>query len=98
MTTGDMEIDRELQHVLWACYEYSQREPFPPEPRSVCYTWVRRAYEKRFGCRFHQSKLSRLAKLGFLELEETARAGHRRYYQLVDANQVRGLLEEWGLL
>lgn len=99
MGTSEIENELELQQVLWACYTYWKRqgEALPPNERVVCYKWVRGPYEDRFGTRFHQSKLQRLAKLGFLEKDDTARGGSRRYYRIVEPEQVGELLRKWGL-
>lgn len=85
----------ELQRVLWACYRYWQSsDSLPPHERTICYSWVSRVYEDAFGTKFHQSKLGRLAKLGFLERAEASRGGSRRYYRLVDPDRVNALLGE----
>ena len=70
----------------------------PKENRSICYTWVTGPYQERFNKLFHQSKLHQLAKLGFLEPEDTSRGGNRRYYKLVKPEKINKLLEGWGLL
>ena len=97
MRVNEIENDLELQQVLWACYKYWQGESLPPDERIICYSWVRRLYEDRFGTKFHQSKLGRLAKLGFLEKGDTARSGNRRYYKIADPNRVDDLLRKWNL-
>lgn len=95
MTANDIETDKELQQVLWACYEYWQRESVPPGQRLICYSWALGPYRERFGRDFHQSGLSRLARLGFLKTGDPSRGGHRRYYRLVAPDQVRHLLAMW---
>ena len=97
MRVNEIENDLELQRVLWACYTYWQGEALPPHERTICYSWVRRLYEDRFGAKFHQSKLGRLAKLGFLKKGDTARSGNRRYYKIADPNRVDDLLRKWNL-
>ena len=93
-----IEGDVELQHVLWACYTYWGNEPLPVQERSVCHRWVNNVYKDRFGTGFHQSKLRRLVKLGFLEPEEVSRGGNRRYYKIVEPDRVASLLRQWRLL
>lgn len=90
--------DRQLQRVLWACYEYWRLEDLQPDERAVCYSWVVDLYEDRFDKRFHQSKLSRLEKLRFLEKAELSRSGHRRYYKISNPEFLRDLLSKWMLL
>ena len=97
MQTDEIENDSELKRVLWACYQYWQTESSPPHERVICYKWVLGPYGDRFGTRFHHSKLHQLSKLGFLEQEETSRAGHRRYYRLVDSERIADLLKRWQL-
>lgn len=97
MRVNEIENDLELQQVLWACYKYWQGESLPPDERIICYSWIRRLYEDRFGAKFHQSKLGRLAKLGFLKKGDTARSGNRRYYKIADPNRVDDLLRKWNL-
>ncbi len=97
MRVSKIENDRELQRILWACYKYWQIQSSSAE-RAICYNWVLRPYEERFGAKFHQSRLRRLKALGFLEQEEISRAGHRRYYRIVDSDRVRALLRKWDLL
>ncbi len=94
----EVQDDRQLQRVLWACYEYWRLEDLPPDERAVCYSWVFDLYEDRFDERFHQSNLSRLEKLGFLEKAESSRSGHRRYYKISNPEFLRGLLSKWMLL
>lgn len=94
----EIEKDRELQQVLWACYKYWQDEPLPPKERAICYSWVVRVYESRFDIKFHPSRLRRLEKLGFLKRNVTSRSGHRRYYKIVEPDRVAELLRGWNLL
>lgn len=98
MRANEIENNAELQQVLWACHEYWQSESLPPHERTICYSWVVRLYEDRFGARFHQSKLRQLASLGFLQQDDTSRGGSRRYYKVVDPNGVANLLKKWGLI
>jgi hypothetical protein len=94
-----IENNTELQQVLWACYKYWQsEESSPPDERVVCYKWVLRVYEDRFGSKFHQSKLRRLVTLGFLERDDTSRREHRRYYKVIDPDRVEILLTKWDLI
>ena len=97
MSVNEIENDLELQRVLWACYEYWKNEPLPVSKRAICYSWIVKRYEKRFGTRFHQSRLRRLAELGFLVPEDDpSRGGHRRYYKISDPNRVYELLRKWN--
>ena len=97
MRVNEIENDPELQRVLWACYKYWQGESLPPHKRAICYSWVRRLYENRFGTKFHQSRLRRLAKLGFLKQDVASRGGNRRYYKIIDPDRVDDLLRKWNL-
>lgn len=97
MQTDEIENNPELQQVLWACYQYWRTEAAPPHERVICYKWVLGPYKNRFGKRFHNLKLHRLSELGFLEKEETARTGHRRYYRLADPEKISNLLGKWQL-
>ncbi len=97
MIPTDIEKDMELQRVLWACYEYWQTEPLPVDQRAVCYSWAIGPYEKTFGTQFHQSRLYRLTKLGFLQQARTSRGGGRRYYTLNNPEGIAGLLKKWNL-
>ena len=98
MRVNEIESNVELQQVLWACYKYWQGESLPPHERVICYSWVVRLYEDKFGTGFHQSKLRRLASLGFLQQDDTSRGGNRRYYKIVDPNKVASLLKKWKLI
>lgn len=97
LSLKETDLDTELRHVLWACHHYWQGESLSPDQRVICYTWVRKPYEDRFGVSFHPSRLARLAKLGFLAKDDTARGGSRRYYKLVDPVHTQERLAEWGL-
>lgn len=97
MRVDELEKDSELQQVLWACYEYGQGEKPRPLERVICYSWVVRIYEDRFGTKFHHSKLRRLAKLGFLKKDDTSRGGRRRYYKMVEPGHVADLLRKWNM-
>lgn len=89
--------DLKLRRIHCACYGYWETEPLPPDKRAICYTWVLRRYKARFGGHFHPSRLERLARLGFLEKDDTSRSGSRRYYRVVDPGRLVGLLREWSL-
>lgn len=98
MSAKGIENESELQHVLWACYQHWQSESsLPPSERVICYSWVLPPYEDRFHTKFHQSKLRRLTKDGFLSQEDVSRSGRRRYYKITDPDQVANLLRKWGL-
>ncbi len=74
--------DPELQRILLACLDYgtTQRTPHPV----ICYSWVARCYEARFGGTFHQSRLQELARLGVLSEDgDTSRGEGRRYYPII---------------
>jgi DNA-binding XRE family transcriptional regulator len=74
--------DLELQRILWACLTYWNSEPNPVDGRAVCYSWVVRCYEAKFGRTFHHSTLLRLVRLGWLTKDKTSRCGTRRYYRI----------------
>lgn len=95
MRPTDIDNDKELQRVLWACYEYWRAEPVPE--RAVCYSWAVEPYKERFGTQFHQSKLTMLARRGLLKRAGTSRGGGRRYYAIPSPEQVKGLLKKWKL-
>lgn len=97
MGANEIEDDLQLKRILWACYRYWHGESLPLHERSICYNWVVGIYEDRFGTKFHQSRLQRLRKLKFLKQDDTSRRGHRRYYKIVDPNQLRDLLRKWNL-
>lgn len=92
-----IENNPELQQVLWACYKYWQGESLPTHERVICYSWVIKLYEERFGAKFHQSRLRRLTELGFLKEDDTSRGGRRRYYKIIDPNRGDNLLRKWNL-
>lgn len=87
----------ELQRVLWACLAYWNSEPLPPDDRIVCYSWVARYYQNRFGATFHPSKLQDLSQLGLLTKGDTSRGGNRRYYRVNNATRCSELLEGCNL-
>ncbi len=97
MGANKIEDNLELQRILWACYKYWQSESLPPYERIICYTWVLGPYEKRFGTKFHQSRLRNLTKLGLLKQDQTSRGGNRRYYKIADPTQLSVLLRKWKL-
>jgi hypothetical protein len=98
MNTKSIEKELELQQVLWACYQYWQNETsLSPSERVICYSWILRTYEDRFHNKFHQSKLQRLTKDGFLSQEDVSRSTRRRYYKIVAPDQVENLLRKWEL-
>lgn len=92
MTINATLVGTELQRVLWACLNYWDSEAIPTDERVVCYSWVARVYENRFGGVFHQSRLQRLAQLGFLTEGDTSRGGNRRYYRISDPTQLAEFL------
>ena len=98
MNAKSIEKEPELQQVLWACYQYWQSETsLPLGERVICYSWVLRTYEDRFHNKFHQSKLQRLTKDGFLSQEDVSRSKRRRYYKIIAPDQVETHLRKWGL-
>ena len=97
MTINEELADPELQRVLWACLTYWNTEPNPVGERAVCYSWVVRCYEDRFGGTFHQSRLQHLARLGLLTKDDTSRGGNRRYYRVTDPTQLAEFLKGCNL-
>jgi hypothetical protein len=97
MAFGEHPMNQELQRVLWACYHHWQNSPVEPANRLLCYTWVVYDHEQRFGVGFHQSRLQRLEKLGFLRQGYSVRGGSRRYYTLVDPTQIGQLVQNLQL-
>ena len=87
-STGDLETRR----VLTVCYEYWSTEPLPVSDRVVCFKWVTRPYEARFGVKLTRAAFHRAARSGFLEKADTSRGGDRRYYRFVDPEHVRKLV------
>jgi hypothetical protein len=98
MEINIVETDQQLQQILWTCYDYWCKEDLPPNKRSICYSWISRSYADRFDSKFHPSKLSQLAKLGFLKKLGKSRSGHRRYYAITSPNNLCTLLKKWELL
>lgn len=67
----------ELQRIVTACLEYGNPV--------ICYSWVVRLYEARYGRTFHQARLRQLERLGVLAKDgETSRRGNRRYYRIIN--------------
>jgi hypothetical protein len=87
----------ELRRVLWACLTYWNTEPNPIDNRAVCYSWVARCYEERFGETFHPSRLQHLARLGYLTKDDTSRGGNRRYYRISDPGRLADFLNARNL-
>ena len=75
-----LELDAELERVLWACREGAIR--FPTPDGSICFEWLRPIFRQEFKSDFHQSKLGLLAKRGLLRENDSTRNGKRRYYTL----------------
>jgi hypothetical protein len=97
MTTNEGLTDPELQRVLWACLTYWNTERNPLNERAVCYSWVVRCYQDRFGGTFHQSRLQHLARLGLLTKDDTSRGGNRRYYRINDPTRLAEFLKGCNL-
>lgn len=97
METIEIENNTELQRILWACYEYWRKESLSTHEKSICYAWIVRVYEEKFGVKFHHSALQKLVKFGFLQPDETSRGGNRRYYRIVNPDRIRRLLHKFGL-
>jgi DNA-binding XRE family transcriptional regulator len=76
--------DLELRGIAWACLTYLNSKPNPVDKRVICYSWVVRCYEARFGRTFNPSKLRRLEHLGLLAKDKASRSGMRRYYRISD--------------
>src|SRR5687767_11008083 len=96
MATKDIENDKELQQILWACHDYWEGIE-EASNRAICYSWVLPRYKEKFGTEFHQSRLNRLVSLGYLEKDDTSRGGNRRYYKLANPSQLSEALKKWGL-
>jgi len=47
--TNEILHDPELQRILMACLDYWSTEPVPPAERFICYKWVVRRHQARFG-------------------------------------------------
>lgn len=85
------ELDVETLRVLCACYEYWATEPLPIEDRVICFRWIKRGFESRFGVELTRREFDLAAKSGLLVKADTSRGGNRRYYRLVDPDQLRQL-------
>ena len=97
MNIHNLEDDRELQQVLWACYHYWDDPALPPDERLFCHRWIVGPYVDRFGAPFAPDRLACLVDLNLLHRAGTSRRGDRRYYYLADPDRVRAWLEVWGL-
>ena|ERR1043165_8623269 len=86
-------LNAELARVLWAVYEVWRASDADAKSRLICFEWIIGKYEERFGTSFHQSKLSVLAKMGYLKADMATRGGNRRYYTLLDPEAVRRAFE-----
>jgi len=83
--TNEIANDPELQRIIWACLDYWSAGSCAPADPIICFKWVARRYEAKFGGTFHQSRLAELERLGVLAKDgDTSRGGHRRYYRIVD--------------
>jgi hypothetical protein len=93
--------DPELQRILVACLDYCSAESCAPTQPVICYKWVARCYDARFGGkfrRFHQSRLGELERLGVLAKDgDTSRGGDRRYYRILDPSALAELLKGCNL-
>jgi hypothetical protein len=87
-------MTQELKNILSACYDYCMKGDLSHETRVICYSWIIKQYEAKFGTGFHQSRLKDLVALGFLRQEDTSRRGNRRYYALVNPTQIATLLQQ----
>ncbi len=82
--------DPELQRIFLACLDYGTTQ-HTPQPL-ICYSWVARCYEARFGGTFHQSRLGELERLGVLAKDgDTSRGGSRRYYRIIEPIELRNV-------
>jgi hypothetical protein len=97
MTINQVLTDPKLKRILWACLAYWNSEPNPLNERAVCYSWVVRCYQDRFGGTFHQSRLQHLARLGLLSKDDTSRGGNRRYNRINDPAQLAEVLKACDL-
>jgi hypothetical protein len=94
---NDVLTNPELQRVLWACLAYWNSEQVALNERVICYQWVARRHESKFGVTFHQSKLQYLARLGLLTKHDTSRGGNRRYYRITEPAQLAEFLKGCNL-
>jgi hypothetical protein len=86
--------DRELQRIALACLDYWSMGSCAPAEPIICYKWVARCYQARFGGTFHQARLGGLARFGFLAKDgDTSRGGGRRYYRIIDPSALAELLK-----
>jgi len=86
--------DRELQGIVLACLDYWSAGSCAPAEPIICYKWVARCYQARFGGTFHQSRLGELERLGVLAKDgDTSRGGDRRYYRIIDPFALAKLLK-----
>ena len=88
--TNEALNDPELQRILLACLDYGNTQG-APQP-VICYSWVARCYEARFGGTFHPSRLQQLERLGVLAKDgDTSRGKSRRYYKIIDPIERRNI-------
>lgn len=92
MTTNGMAIGEDLQRILWACLAYWSNEPLAFDERVICYSWVARLHQNKFGVSFAPSKLRYLGELGLLAQVDTSRGGDRRYWRINDPQLVAKIL------
>src|ERR1700730_1661599 len=95
--TSNKVATTELHRILWACLTYWNTEPNPIDDRAVCYSWVARCYQDRFGETFHPARLQQLARLGYLAKDDTSRGRNRRYYRINDPTRLAELLNACDL-
>jgi hypothetical protein len=83
----------DLVDVLQYCFDFWKASDRPPEDRELCHHWLAGDYANKFGYQLHPSQLKALAKMGYLEEGDIARAGGRRYYKLPNASRVEDALK-----
>jgi len=88
MGANEPVIDSEIERVLMICHEYWSTEPVPVPDRVICYKWISRPYEARFGAKLTRAAFDRVARSGFLEKADTSRGGHRRYYRVTKPTEL----------
>jgi hypothetical protein len=72
--------------VLEVCQEFAKTGD-----GAFCGEWIMHSCQQK-GISFHQGWLTKMANVGLLLKDDSSRRGHRRYYQIKDAELVRNVL------